>query len=165
MMFFNLKATFFASAAAALLLAPGFASAQPGGMGPGGHGRGRGPGEMGPGKMIVIAERLGVSDATLRRIKDKVFAAREQSIDLRGNVDKARLQLHRLLDADAPDESAIMKQIDAIGKLEIQLRKSRIGLMLSVHKLLTPAQRKQLRQLMAEHRGPRGGWDGHGHGK
>lgn len=157
---------------AALLLVAGMstpAAAQPG-FGPPGHGHGRGGGMGGkfkPGFIEKIAAELGVSASTVRKIKDLAFKSEQQHIKLRAEVDMARLELRRLMDADQPNVGQVMKQVEAVGRVETELKKNRIGLMLAVRGHLSPAQRDKLQQIISErrdekrmHRGRRGGGGG-----
>jgi len=49
-----------------------------------------------------------------------------------------------LLDRATPDESAVMKQADAIGVAETELYKQHLDTMLEIRALLTPEQREKL---------------------
>ena len=85
---------------------------------------------------------------------------------MKAKAEQARIDLQELMDADAPDEGAVMAKLETVGQLQIQVRKLRVGTMLKVRALLTPNQRKQLRKIMARRmakkgrkgrRGPRDG--------
>jgi Spy/CpxP family protein refolding chaperone len=141
--------------------------------GMGAPGPGSGP-EMGPNKMSCpcdqmgkpgkmemfrpellekLADKIGADTQTVTKIKDLVYNANKQVIDLKAEMERNQLEMRRLMDQEAPDEKVIMQQIDKIGAVEIKLRKNRISLMLSVRKLLTPEQRTKLKELMPEKMG------------
>lgn len=111
------------------------------------------------------AGRLGLEDATLGKIKDRVYQAEKKGIDLRARLELAKLELRRTLDADAPSKDDAMKRIAEVGRLETELRQHQIGLMLDVKAMLTPEQRQMLEQMRGERaargkagkRGKRGG--------
>lgn len=114
------------------------------------------------------ADRLGLDDATLKQIEDRVYEAEKRGIELKSQLELAKLELRRVLDQDAPDKAAAMKRIEDVGRLETALRKHQMGLMIDVKTMLTPDQRKMLRTLTRRgergkrrgHRGRRGGPDG-----
>ena len=66
---------------------------------------------------------------------------------------REQLELRKLMDAETPDEAAVMRQIDDVMKQEARMRKNQIGLLLKVRKLLTPEQRGKLDELMMQRRG------------
>ncbi|MBI5508323.1 MAG: periplasmic heavy metal sensor [Deltaproteobacteria bacterium] len=151
------------------LLAASFAAAQPDERGDMGAGMGMGMGMGGgrgfrPEMIAVIGAELGVADSVLGQIKDKSYKSDQEAIKLRADLDSARLEMRRLMDEDKPDPAKVMKQIDAVGNLETELKKNRVRLLLSVRELLTPDQRKKLQKVMAERIGAgrrmRGGFPG-----
>ncbi|MCA9541384.1 MAG: periplasmic heavy metal sensor [Myxococcales bacterium] len=135
------------------LLLPAFAAARPHG-GPGGPGGRGGPGpEMHLKMLEESAAKLGIDDATLGRIKEKVYAAEKEGIALQANLKTAEVDLRRQLDQEKPDRAAVMAQIDKVGAAHTALRKHKLGLMLDIRGLLTPEQQKGLKAMMHAHRG------------
>lgn len=143
------------------------------GMGPGtmghGHGMGRGMRAMrhGLGLGPRIARELDLTDAQ----KEKMKAARERqqrkAIQTRADIQLARLDLRKLMQADKPDQRAIDAQIDRISGLEAGLHKSRVAAMLEFRAMLTPEQQKKLKELREQgpsrnEQRPRGGPQGGG---
>lgn len=93
------------------------------------------------------AERLELDDATLTAIKDQVYEAEKAGIDLKAQLERAKLELRRVLDQDTPAKGDVMSRIDEVGRLETALRKHQIGLMIDVKAMLTPEQRKALKKM------------------
>lgn len=128
-------------------------------MGPGGMGRGRG---MGRG-MRGMHRGMGLGPAMVRELdltaeqQEKMKAARERqqrkAIQSRADIQLARLDLRKLMQADKPDQRAIDTQIDKISGLEAGLHKSRVATMLEFRASLTPEQQKKLKELREQ--GPR----------
>jgi Spy/CpxP family protein refolding chaperone len=138
------------------LAEPGMGGPGPGPQmgGPGGH-PGK-PDKMEMFKLEVLedaAEKIGADAQTIAKIKDLAYNANKELIDLRAEMERAHLEMKRLMDLDSPDEKLILQQIDKTGAVEIKLRKNRISLILAVRKLLTPEQRTKLKQLMEERKG------------
>jgi Spy/CpxP family protein refolding chaperone len=150
----------FATTVVALSLA-GTAHAMPGGPHEG-HGGGHGGMHEGAGpqdaffaaeEVESLAVQLGVDAKTLQKIKDLVYAANKEAIDLRADLQRGHLDLREMLDQDQPDAAKVMAKVDTLTASEGKMRKNRIQLLLSVRALLTPPQRTQLRQLLMQRRG------------
>lgn len=125
-----------------------------------GQGFGRGPrAHPGPGfnpeRIEEVAEQLELDQATIDVIKDEIFAARKEMVDLRAEVRRAHLELRQLMRQDAPDKAAVLSQVEKVGQRETALKKAHVELMLEVRAHLTQAQRRELRQLMRERRSKR----------
>lgn len=129
----------------ALLLASGAAFAGPGGRGP--------DALLDPGRLDRAAERLGLDDATLEKVKARAYAAQKEAITAKAELKVARIELHRLLDADAPDKAAALAQVDRVGQLESALRRLKVSALLDIRGMLTPEQRAQLKTMKRGRRG------------
>jgi len=125
--------------------------------GPGGPGGPAGPRAEFNLRMLERASgQLGLDDATLSRIKDRVYESEKIGIDLKAKLELAKLELRRVLDEDNPPRDTAMKRIAAVGDLETRLRQHQIGLMIDVRAMLTAEQRTMLKQMRTERRGKRG---------
>jgi Spy/CpxP family protein refolding chaperone len=90
--------------------------------------------------MKKVLRDVGLSADQVKRVEALHFEAEQQRIDIAHDLEKARLSLHQLLAGDAPEESAVFAQIEKIGALDIRVKKNRMGLLLKIRKLMTPAQ-------------------------
>jgi Spy/CpxP family protein refolding chaperone len=115
-----------------------------------------GPGRHGPPPIDRLlgehAEELGLDAATLEQVEGIAAAAHEQEQPLRDALHGEREKLRALLDQDAPDEEAVMQQVESIGAAETELHKQRLRTMLAVRALLTPEQRQGLVRIFEERR-------------
>jgi Spy/CpxP family protein refolding chaperone len=120
------------------------------GAGPGGFGPGPGPG--GPDFEWWTSPRLkaqlGPTAEQEKTIQSIMFSSGEKMIDLRAAVDKARLEMTRVLAADAIDDAAAKKAIERLVDAECQGARLRHTARIDVAKVLTRDQRLQLMQLM-----------------
>jgi len=121
-----------------------------GGMGPdgGGFGMGRGGrlmrhGGFGP----MLARELDLSPQQIEKMKASREAQQRKAIQSRADIQIARLDLRKLIQAEKPDARAIEAQIDRIAGLRAGLEKSRVTAMLDFRASLTPEQQKKLREL------------------
>jgi Spy/CpxP family protein refolding chaperone len=121
----------------------------------------RGGGGPGPAGLVRMLERnaaqLGIDAATLERARGIETAAQERSGKLSERQRAEREAMRKLLDADAPDEAAVLAQADVMGQLDTDLRKQELRSMLEIRRLLTPEQRSAVAKLRDERpRGQRG---------
>jgi len=118
--------------------------------GPGGFGPGPGPG--GPDFEWWTSPRLkaqlGLSAEQEKAIESIMFGAGEKLIDVRAAIDKARLEMARVLSAEAIDDAAAKKAIDRLVDAECTGARLRHVSRVDVAKVLTKDQRAQLMQLM-----------------
>ena len=134
-----------------------------GGMGRGmgmGAGRGRGMG-MGRGMGAAFA-RLDLTDAQREKLADIHERQMRRNVQARADLQLARMDLHKLMKAESPNTAAINAQIDKLAKLRADMQKTHVATFVEARGLLTPEQRKQLREPgpggpgrgMMFHRGP-----------
>ena len=93
------------------------------------------------------ADEIGLDDATLTRIRAVVAAAKEEEEGLHRSTREARHGLRDLLEADDPDEAAVMRQAEVLGALETEALKHRLRTLLAVRPMLTDEQFAKLRDL------------------
>jgi len=130
----------------ALLAVPVIALAGPGFK----HGHKRGFKGLNPVIMKKVMKDAGCSQQQIRRIEVLKDEVDRKKLDIRHEVEKARLDMKQLMQADNPNRTTIFKQIDKIGALRLQLKKLWVGFVLDVRKELTPEQFEQVQLLKAE---------------
>jgi protein CpxP len=99
-------------------------------------------------------EELGLTDQQKEQIRQVMLEARKKNIDVEAKQKLARLELHELMGADAPDQAKINAKISELSKLRETLMRNHIESVLAVQKVLTPEQRKkakELRPMQREH--------------
>ena len=93
---------------------------------------------------------LGQLDLTAEQ-REKMRAAHEReqrkAIQARADIQLARLDLRKLMQAEKPDARAIDAQIDKIATMRASLQKSHVATMLEFRASLTSEQQKKLREL------------------
>lgn len=123
-----------------------------GGMGPGAVGMGRGMGHGGRmmhrgGFGLRLARELDLTAEQREKMKAAHERQERKAIQARADLQLARLDLRKLMEADKPDSKAIEAQIDHIAGIRAGLAKSRMATMLEFRASLTPEQQKKLREL------------------
>ena len=132
----------------ALLALPTIALAGPGFK----HGSRRGFGHMNPAVVKKFLKDAGCSDQQIRRVQTLTDETKRKSLDVKHEMEKARMDIQQLMQADNPDRAAIFKQIDKIGAIKLRLKKLWVGMILDVRKELTPEQWEKLQMLKVEHK-------------
>jgi Spy/CpxP family protein refolding chaperone len=175
----------------ASLLLCGIALAQPPQGGPGGPGGGPGGmdgqhqkfgphpgGEMHPmllppgrwWKDAEVVKNVGLNDTQVQKIEQVFLDSRVKLVDVHASLQKEELKLEPLLEADNPDENAVLSAIDRITAARATLEKANAQMAFAIRRVLTPDQWKKLRTLhpSREHfpppmDGPRGNAQHDGH--
>lgn len=105
-------------------------------------------------KLERNAERLGLSQETLARIRAIVDAAAPETDALQSKLRQAHATMRELLDTPRPDEDAVLRQAEVIGALDTALLKQGIRTLLQIRPLLTDQQLAELRKIRAERLAP-----------
>ncbi|GEM_PF-4238229 len=128
--------------------------------GPGKWGRNGGNGGGGLG-FTRLAEMLNLSPQQRDVINKLRYDNQRAVIRLRAELQLARLDLRQLTEQHRPDLKQVEALIDKVGRLEIQLKKSRILMMLKMKAVLTPEQAAKVAELRKQRRA---GWGNRGQG-
>lgn len=110
--------------------------------------------------MRHLTDRLDLDDDTRVSVRALIDAGRERTRDGRKELQTARTQMYGLLQADQPDEAAVLAQVERIGAIRTALHKQRMQTMLRVRALLSPEQRTTLLEMFKKRRGRHGPWRG-----
>ena len=126
------------------------------GYGPGGGGGGYGPGMMGGGYGPGMGRGYGPGGGPFAALdlkdeqREKVFAiqeeARSKNWSTMGQLRSEQSKLRRMYYADKVDAKAVSEQQKKVDELRRQMQQSRIETHNQVLAILTPEQRKQVRQ-------------------
>jgi Spy/CpxP family protein refolding chaperone len=119
-------------------------------------------------ELIAQLDLTAEQETALKGMRDSFQSA---MIDLRANVEKARLKVRSAMDSD--DKEAVLSALQAESDAQLELKKARVGFQYAVDDVLGPEKAAQLKELRAEYReerranrqGNRGPKDGQGRGK
>ena len=116
-----------------------------------GMGRMRGPAflrQLFPAMLIMQHQGdIGLTAAQRDAITKEMTDTQKAVVDLRWQLEEKTAALTKLLSAEKVDENAAMAQVDAVLKLEDQLKRLRLAFLIRVKNVLTPAQQDTLRKL------------------
>jgi len=113
-----------------------------------------------------VAKDLNLQADQKQKMDDIFQQNRPKLIDMHAAVQKEESALEPLMNADTPDETKILAQIDKIAQARAELEKSNARMLLSVRQVLTAEQWSKLKAARAQRmaREGRGGPGGPGPG-
>lgn len=121
---------------------------------PPGPGMGMGMGFGPPGIPPEVAQKVGISADTQKKVRDLSFEANDALINLEADLKRAQLDLQRTLAQPQVDEPAVMNKLEVVSRAELAVRKNRMGLMVRIRKAVGP---EAWDKLQAEMPGPGAG--------
>lgn len=114
---------------------------------------GKGPKGPMPHELLRMhADQLNLSEDVLNEVEAVVSRVKESQRALRRDLKKLKADLHYEMDQEEPNRSKVMSLIQASGELKIKQQQARTSVLLDIRALLTPEQRRAMRQLMKERR-------------
>jgi Spy/CpxP family protein refolding chaperone len=99
------------------------------------------------------ADEIGLQDQQLAEMRGLVEAGVPARSVLDEEIRSSRDRLHELMQADTPDESLIIDQVEALGALNTRRDVERFRTKLELRSLMTTDQIAKMRELRGEHRG------------
>jgi Spy/CpxP family protein refolding chaperone len=91
-----------------------------------------------------LAQKVGLSDAQTQQLDKISYESRLKMVDLRATLEKEQLMLGQQLQADHPNEDAVLGQVDKVSQARAAIERARVQTMLATRKVLTPEQWKKL---------------------
>ncbi len=116
-------------------------------------------------RLKEMATAVGLSTEQTVQVEDIMEEYKLNQVDNKAAVQKARMQLHSLMDAPTVDEKAVRKAFDVLMAAERDQAERRLEMGLSLRKVMTYEQWQTAQELRREgreerregrHEGPRG---------
>ena len=101
-----------------------------------------------PGIPAPIAQKVGISQETQKKVRDASFEANEQLIALEAELKRAQLDLEKTLAQAQVDESTVMNKLEVVSRAELAVRKNRMGLLVRIRKTVGPEAWEKLQAEM-----------------
>ena len=115
-----------------------------------GHGM-RGPGKMGRGDgaqhLLMLADKLELTDAQKTKIQDMMTSFRLEQIDRRAAMQKAQVKMGDLRRNDKATESQIFAAMDELAKLRLDMQKAQYRHRTAIQNVLTDKQKADLKEM------------------
>ena len=93
------------------------------------------------------AKDLVLSDEQIKTIRTNLFELKKSMIDLNAKMELAAVNQAELMSDENLNEDAVLKAVEETGRLRTDIAKLNIQHMLAVRKILTPEQRKKLKEM------------------
>lgn len=119
----------------------GQALAQRPGRGP----AGREPAGRGPDRVAMMKE-AGLSDEQIAALRDVRDGVRREVIELRSEMQVARLDFRKEMEADTPGEAAVMAALERVHAAQLQVRKAQVRGLLKAREIAGPEAWASIRE-------------------
>ena len=96
--------------------------------------------------------KLNLTDAQQEQLQKISFDTQKKQIELRAKMETAKLEMRRLMNADAVDKSAIEKKLNDIASARTALEMNRINGWIEKNKVLTPEQQQLWKKALHKNR-------------
>jgi Spy/CpxP family protein refolding chaperone len=103
------------------------------------------------------SRKLKLTEQQENQIKAIILKQRREQIQLRAQLQLARIDMRELLDQHRPDVGKVLQAVENVGKFELALKKSRILMVVQIKAIFTPEQNAQANKMRMEH-GKRRAW-------
>ena len=98
-------------------------------------------------------KELNLSDTQKEQFQKISFDTQKKQIELKAKLETAKLELRRLMTADAIDKSAIEKKMNEVATSHVALRMNHLNSWMEKNKVLNPEQQKLWKKHLANHPG------------
>jgi len=95
-------------------------------------------------------EEIALTNEQRDAITQAMAEAQKQLVDLQWQSEAATKKLTDELSGTSIDEAVVLAQADRVLTLEQQMKKTHLGLLIRIKKILTPSQQTKLRELRAK---------------
>lgn len=92
-----------------------------------------------------LAQKVGLSDEQVQKLDKISYESQLQMIDLRATLEKEQLMLGQQMQADHPNNDAVLEQVDKVSQAKAAIARARVQTMLATRNVLTTEQWKKLK--------------------
>ena len=100
-----------------------------------------------------LSRRLELSPEQRQEVAERLYQADAALVDIQAQIRKAELQLTYLLDAPDPNQKAVMKAVDELGKARAGVLRNRTALLLDLKDVMEEEQWLRLKSIHRHHIG------------
>jgi Spy/CpxP family protein refolding chaperone len=102
-----------------------------------------------PEQVMRYQQEIALTGEQRAKISEAMGETQKQLIDLQWQFEGESKKLTDILAASDIDEAAAAAQADKVMNTELQMKKTHLGLLIRIKKILTPAQQDKLKELRA----------------
>ena len=96
------------------------------------------------------AEELLLKEEQQAALKTNLFELRKTTIELNAKMELAAVNQAELMSSETINEDAVMKAVEETARMRAEIAKANARYLLAVLKILSPEQRKKLKDMRAE---------------
>ncbi len=95
-----------------------------------------------------FAEKIGLDEAQATAIRERLIEYGEQMRDLREQMEAKAAEQAALMEQDPIDEDAVMTVVEALGAIQTQINRLRVGEVIFMRQALTEEQLDRVAEIM-----------------
>lgn len=96
-------------------------------------------------RILRGATRLELTEDQITNLEKLSYDTRMQLIDLESDLEKAQLEMKRLMEGDSDDSSAVKKQLRSLSEKKLGIQEVKLDNWFKAKKLLTDDQKQKIR--------------------
>ena len=96
-------------------------------------------------RMLRGASRLELSDDQITQLEQLSYDTKSKLIDLESDQDKARLEMHRQMETDGDNLSAMKKHLDSMAKIRVNIQELKLKNWIDAKNVLTDEQKQKVK--------------------
>ena len=104
-----------------------------------------------PPLVMNFGREAGVTEDQMTKIRQDFFDTQSRVADLEPKLEKAHIEVQRLLASGQLDQAKIMAQMDEASKAQAEIKQQRFAMLLRIRGLLSADQRQKLDDLKRRH--------------
>jgi Spy/CpxP family protein refolding chaperone len=108
-------------------------------------------------RLLLNADKLNLTEQQQSKLKNLAETFALERVDLKSDIEKARIKLNTLRAENSPSQNAVFSAIDNLSAKRAQMQKMMFRHRQAINDTLTPEQRDQLKELRND-RMKRGPW-------
>ena len=96
-------------------------------------------------RMLRNATSLDLTEAQVTQLEKLSYETKSKLIDLESALEKSRLEMHRQMETDGDDLSAMKKQLDSMAKIKVDIQEMKLKNWIDAKNVLTDEQRLKVK--------------------
>lgn len=105
--------------------------------------------------LLTMADKLELTEEQIQKIQDNAFAVKKNLIQVKADLQKAKLELKQIMLAKEIDKKSALKKMDEISAFKADMAKKKLSARIERLNMLNAEQKAKVRKMkmMKEHHG------------
>ena len=96
-------------------------------------------------RMLRGASRLELSDGQIAQLEKLSYDSKSKLIDLNASLEKARLEMRKVIESNSDDMSAMKKNLETMSKIKVEIQALKLENWIAAKKVLTDEQKQKIK--------------------